>query len=698
VFSFRAGFQTMPRAKNSFPVLESSARRMSESTQRKRSTEVLRIALVAISYFVVAKLGLQLAFLHPSASPIWPATGVAIAALLLWGYRVAPAIFIGAFVANQLTAGSLFTSLGIAAGNTLEAVAASYLVQRFRGGKQVYDDAAGVARFAFIAVLTTIISAAFGTTSLAAGGYIEPNAVPYVGLTWWLGDLAGALVVTPVVLLWARNPAWDFKLRSHTGRSLVLPYLGAAIVGFVAFTPSIPALPLRDLLGFLTILPLLWAALRLTPRHTATLALILSGFAVWGTLQNGGPFASPNLNDSFLLLIMFILSAAVPALALSAELSAKRREEEQQRQRALETEVLWQASVEVARGGSFEELLQGCLERICRLTGWPAGHVVLPDDAHNPTTLLPSSVWYFADNALRPVAEETRQFQFGLGEGLPGRIWEEGGPVWIPNVSEEQNLPRKEVLLKYDLHAGFGFPVYSEGRLQAVLEFFSTATQPPDEQLLHIVQSIGQQLGRVLERQRADEQQKMLLKELNHRVGNTLAVIQSMFRRSAQHARSMQDLEGAFSGRLMNLSTVYKHLSESEWQTASVPDLVRAAVEPYCAPDYKDCDFEGPDLRISASMALSLIMILHELATNAAKHGAFAQRAGNVRVTWNEAGPERKELQLTWQEFGVATNIRAGGTGYGFALIDATTKSLGARVERRLLGEGILVDLAIPLR
>jgi two-component sensor histidine kinase/integral membrane sensor domain MASE1 len=668
---------------------------MSESRLQVPAIEALRFALVALSYFLVAKLGLQLAFIHPSASPIWPATGLAIAAVLLWGYRIAPAIFTGAFVANQITAGSVFTSLGIASGNTLEAMAAGYLVQRLGGGEQVFDEAAGVARFAVIAVLVTLISAASGPVSLTLGGYVEPDRLPHVALTWWLGDLAGALVVTPVILLWGSSNAW---LQSPANPSLALPYLGAAIVGFIAFTPSIPPLPIRDLLGFLTILPLLWAALRLPPWHTATIALILSGFAVWGTLQKGGPFATADLNDSFLLLIMFMISAAVPALALSTELSTKRREEEHQRQRALETEVLWQASVEVARGGSFEDLLRGCLERICRLTGWPAGHVVLPDDPYHPKILLPSPVWHFSKDALKPVAEESKQFHFRIGEGLPGQIWEEGGPIWIPNVVESQNLPRKAVLLKYGLHALFGFPVYAEGRLQAVLEFFSTAKQPPDEQLLRVVQSIGQQLGRVLERQRANEQQKMLLKELNHRVGNTLAVIQSMFRRSAQHATSMKQLEDAFSGRLMNLSAVYKHLSESEWQTASVYDLVRAAVEPYSAPDYEDCCLEGPEVTVSASMALSLIMILHELATNASKHGAFAEKTGKVQVCWKEAGLEHKELQLTWQEFGVPTTAHAESSGYGFTLIDATTKSLGARVERRFLNEGIFVDLAIPLR
>lgn len=361
--------------------------------------------------------------------------------------------------------------------------------------------------------------------------------------------------------------------------------------------------------------------------------------------------------------------------------------------------MLWQASVQVATGGSFKELLRGCLERICRVTGWPAGHVYLPDDLHNPSKLVPSSVWHFEDAALSPVALETKNMTLRLGEGLPGRIWSSGEPLWIPNISESQNLPRKKVLLKYGLHAAFGFPLYAEERLQAVLEFFSTAKQPPDEHLLRIVQSIGQQLGRVLERQRANEQQQLLVRELTHRVGNTLAVIQSIFRRSVQHARNTQELEKAFISRLMNLSAVYRQLSESNWQSAKVGDLVRAALEPYCSPNYEDCDLSGPDVHVSATMALSLIMVLHELAANAAKYGAFAYRAGKLRVRWQEVGPsEGKELQLAWEEFGATAKTQTGGSGYGFALIDSTTKALGARIERNFGEDGISVGLTIPLR
>ena len=94
------------------------------------------LAGLAGVYFVAGKLGLRLALLHPSASPVWPPTGIALAAFLLVGYRVWPAIFLGAFLVNVTTAGSLATSVGIAAGNTLEGLLGCYLLNRFAGGRE----------------------------------------------------------------------------------------------------------------------------------------------------------------------------------------------------------------------------------------------------------------------------------------------------------------------------------------------------------------------------------------------------------------------------------------------------------------------------------------------------------------------------------------------------------------------------------
>ena len=246
------------------------------------------------------------------------------------------------------------------------------------------------------------------------------------------------------------------------------------------------------------------------------MALIISAFAVGCTLLQCGPFAKPNLNNSFILLLAFTISTSVLSLALSTDVAVRRRIENQQRQRSLETEALWQATVHVAFGGSFEDLLRGCLERICRVTGWPAGHVYVPDNINDPRRLLPSPVWHFEREELAPLAHETAGGVLLFDEGLHGKKWATRWLQGLPNIPHSANQPskpillkpRSPILLKHGLHAAFDFPLYAQGKLQAVLEFFSTTRQLPDKHLLYIVESIAEQLGRVLERQQGHEQQR----------------------------------------------------------------------------------------------------------------------------------------------------------------------------------------------
>ena len=279
---------------------------------------------IGLAYFVLAKIGLTLASIHPSASPIWPPTGLALAAVMLRGNRVWPAIFFGAWVANATTAGSIYTSSAIALGNTLECLIGGYLISRWSGGLRTFDSPAGVARFALIAFAATSVSATVGVGSLTLAGYADSARIASTWMTWWLGDLAGALVITPVIVLWAKSSLRPDSRKEvlETGTVLAL----AILVGVLAFSPLIEQTPSRDPLGFLAVLPLMWAALRCGQRDTATVALVLSGFAVWGTIAGEGPFARSTLNDRpFLLLLMYMISTSVPTLALSADASLHKR-------------------------------------------------------------------------------------------------------------------------------------------------------------------------------------------------------------------------------------------------------------------------------------------------------------------------------------------------------------------------------------
>ena len=191
-------------------------------------SDAVRLILVGLAYFTLAYLGLRLASVNPSATPIWAPTGLAISAVLLWGHRITPAVFIAAFLINQLTAGSIFTSIAIAGGNTLEAVTAGYLVRHWAEGEQVFDTPTGVAKFTLISLAATMVSATIGVSSLTLAGYAEMSRIISVWLTWWLGDLAGALIVTPVVVLWAKSELASLTPPQITGTGLT--YLAAVAV------------------------------------------------------------------------------------------------------------------------------------------------------------------------------------------------------------------------------------------------------------------------------------------------------------------------------------------------------------------------------------------------------------------------------------------------------------------------------------
>ena len=285
-----------------------------------------RMVGLAVVYFVAAKLGLRLAFVNPSASAVWPPTGIALAAYLIYGARVWPAILAGAFLANLTTAGSVATSIGIAAGNTLEGLLGAYLVERFAGGRQAFARPRNAFHFAVLAAgLGTTVSATCGVTSLALGGFAPWADVGRIWLTWWLGDGAGALVVTPAVLLWHENPRVQWTGRQAAEAAALLA--GLLLVGLAVFGGVFPSGTKTYPLEFLCIPMLLWAAFRFGARETATAILLLSVIAIRGTLRGFGPFARETQNESLLLLQAFIAVIAVTKLIVAAVVSERRRME-----------------------------------------------------------------------------------------------------------------------------------------------------------------------------------------------------------------------------------------------------------------------------------------------------------------------------------------------------------------------------------
>jgi PAS domain S-box-containing protein len=317
--------------------------------RRTKRAQVLALIVVGTVYVLAGKIGLHFAFLNASASPIWPPTGIALTAMLLLGPRIWPAVFVGAFLVNVTTAGSIATSLGIALGNTLEAVLGASLVRRFAGGRLAFARARDIFTFVGLAgLVSTTVSATIGVTSLALGGHARWEDYGSVWLTWWLGDVAGNLVVAPLLLIWIE----DHDLSRLRARALEAALLAACalIVSFAVFGGALPLGTRRYPVAFVCIPPLLWAAFRFGQREASTLMVLMAGLAMAGTLRGVGPFARGSVNESLLLVQAFMATMTLTILPVAALVWERRHADQAARLRQDQLRV----ALDAARMGTWE--------------------------------------------------------------------------------------------------------------------------------------------------------------------------------------------------------------------------------------------------------------------------------------------------------------------------------------------------------
>jgi len=282
------------------------------------------IGALTLIYLVVGKLSLQFAFVNKSASPVWVPTGLALAALLLLGYRVWPAIFAGAVIVNFWTTPNLLVSLGIAGGNTLEAICGAWLIQNFASGVKVFDRTQDVFKFAAFALAATAMSATTGVSSLCLGHLAEWSKFATIWKTWWLGDFTAALIVTPLLVLWLSGR----ETRKWTKRELIeVASLFALLIGLGLFVFSgwFPTLAKNYPVSFLRGPIVIWVAFRFTPREAVTGMFLLTGMAIWGTLNGHGPFVMPDENHGLIILDARTVVTAITVMALSAAVAERDR-------------------------------------------------------------------------------------------------------------------------------------------------------------------------------------------------------------------------------------------------------------------------------------------------------------------------------------------------------------------------------------
>jgi signal transduction histidine kinase len=288
---------------------------------RSRATQYAAgVLALALAYYATAKLGQALRY-TASVSAIWPPVGLGIGALYLWGLRLWPGVLLGELVvnaellsgANALPAGSL---LGQQAGNMAEVVVGAVLLRLLIGRRAKLDTSEQVGGMLVALGLATAISATVGTLSMLAGGVIDTAEVPNFWRTWWLGDTAGGLVILPLVLVWAQDPAGAWRrVRTWEG---VLVIAAVAVVAALAVSTHEPV-------TYLVFPALIWAALRFGPAGATVAIGIAAGVAIGVTANDVGPFSNQPIDHKALSTQLYIAVAALTALLLSAVVSEGER-------------------------------------------------------------------------------------------------------------------------------------------------------------------------------------------------------------------------------------------------------------------------------------------------------------------------------------------------------------------------------------
>ena len=280
--------------------------------------------VVAVVYFASAELGLSLASLHENVTPVWPPSGIAIAALLIFGRRVWPGVFLGALAANLLTHLPLGSDIGIATGNTLEALVAYSLLHKSKHWRNSFDSVGEVLTFVvYAAVLAPLASATIGSLSVCFGDPSQWGEFWYLWLTWWMGDGFGALIVSPLLLSWSVSR----RINSEDGPEIGGLFVLLIIIVLIVFAGWFPG-PIKTYpLAYLSLPCLLWAALRFDQRIVTSALVLMAGVAVWGAKHGYGPFVQPSRNASLLLLTSFVGTASLMTLLVAAVIRERKNAE-----------------------------------------------------------------------------------------------------------------------------------------------------------------------------------------------------------------------------------------------------------------------------------------------------------------------------------------------------------------------------------
>ena len=455
-----------------------------------RASWAIEVLVVAILYYGAARLSLQLAFEKTNASPVWPPSGIALAAVLLLGYRVWPGLMLGAFLANVVTflanqAAGVLTivavSSAIGIGNTLEALVGRFLLHRWVGARSPFTRAPDVFKFTAVALLACLVSPNIGPTAIALAGMAPPAGYGTIWFTWWLGDAAGVLLVTPLLITWSTQPQLGWAPGQRIEAALL--FLSLLIGMHVGFGGWLLDQDTHYPLTFVPLPWLVWAAFRFGPREAATAAAVTSGIAVWDTLNGLGPFVRDTINESLLLLQSFVGIVTVTILTMAALVAERRDAQARLRkahdtletrvdERTRETEVLADLVRRINASLDLDAVLQRVAEGARELARSDMAGVMLREPASGAMT--PRYV-----TGHRPEAGWMR-LRIEPGKGISGQVLLTGRPWRTDDYTADPRFSKDYLdhAQAEGIVAGIVVPIPIERHIEGLLYVANRSSRP----------------------------------------------------------------------------------------------------------------------------------------------------------------------------------------------------------------------------
>jgi signal transduction histidine kinase len=328
----------------------------------------IMVGAVAGLYYGAGRAGLHLAYLHGTVAALWPPVGVGVAALVILGPGIWPGIVIGDLLLADFST-PWGTIVGQTIGNTLEVVVAAVLFRRLTQKRIALERVRDVLALVGCAAIGTLISAVFGVVSLRLGDVIKADEFGSVFRTWWLGDFSGALVFTPLILVWAARRTWRMPRLQLTEAVLLLTVLIVLIE-----VPSQRDVP------YIVFPVLIWAALRFGPFGAASALAITSSLTVWNTAHGSGPFVRASITHSVLASQLFVAVAALTSLILAAVTAERAASERAQQALTDEQTALRRIATLVAGEAASHRVFEQVTVEAAQTLGAPAASLARFDE------------------------------------------------------------------------------------------------------------------------------------------------------------------------------------------------------------------------------------------------------------------------------------------------------------------------------